>query len=113
MVFIPTSETSMFTSKWPNIAIIGAIAFLSASKLLGSSNFEFYFHFLDIQAKFAKLTETSDFSNIPFEYHKFANIFSKTKAEILTSHCSYDLKINLEESAQPLVGPIYFLSASE
>jgi len=26
---------------------------------------------------------------------------------------SYDLKINLEESAQPLVGSIYSLSASE
>ena len=28
-------------------------------------------------------------------------------------HNTYDLKINMEESAQPLVGPIYSLSASE
>ena len=52
-------------------------------------------------------------SNVPSEYHEFANIFSKTKAETLPSHYLYDLKINLEESAQPPVGPIYSLSASE
>ena len=33
-VFIPTSETSVSNSKWPNIAIISAAAFLHASKLL-------------------------------------------------------------------------------
>jgi len=68
---------------------------------------------LDIQANSAKLAETPDLSNVPFEYHKFANVFSKTKAEVLPSHHPYDLKINLEEGAQPPVGPIYFLSASE
>jgi len=52
-------------------------------------------------------------SNVPSEYHEFANVFSKTKAETLPPHHPYDLKINLEEGAQPLVGPIYSLSASE
>ena len=68
---------------------------------------------MDIQANSAKLAETSDLSNVPSEYHKFADIFSKTKAEVLPPHRSYDLKINLEEGAQPLVGPIYSLSVSE
>jgi len=68
---------------------------------------------LDIQANSAKFAETSDLSNVPSEYHEFADIFSKTKAEVLTPHYPYDLKINLEEGAQPLVGPIYSLSASE
>jgi len=68
---------------------------------------------LDIQANSAKLAETPDLSNVPSEYHEFADIFSKTKAEVLPPHCPYDLKINLEEGAQPLVGPIYSLSASE
>jgi len=68
---------------------------------------------LDIQANSTKLTETPDLSNIPSKYHKFPDIFNKTKAETLTSHHSHDLKINLEEGAQPLVGPIYFLSAFE
>ena len=68
---------------------------------------------MDIQANSAKLAETPDLSNVPSEYYKFADVFSKTKAETLPSHCSYDLKINLEEGAQPPVGSIYSLSASE
>jgi len=68
---------------------------------------------LDIWANSTKFSEAADLSNIPSEYHEFANIFSKTKAEVLASHCSYNLKINLEEGAQPLVGPIYSLLASK
>jgi len=100
-------------SEQPNIAIIGAAAFLRASKLLGSHNFELYLHSLDIQTNSAKLAETPDLSNVPSEYHEFADVFSKTKAEVLPPHRPYNLKINLEEGAQPLVGPIYSLSASE
>jgi len=100
-------------SKQSNIAIICAAAFLHTSKLLGSYNFELCLHSSDIQTNSAKLAETSDLSNIPFEYHKFANVFSKTKAETLPPHCFYDLKINLEEGAQPPVSSIYSLSASE
>jgi len=86
---------------------------LCASKLPGSHNFELCLHSSDIQANSAKLAETPDLSNVPSEYHKFANIFSKTKAEVLPPHRPYNLKINLEEGTQPPVGPIYSLSASE
>jgi len=86
---------------------------LHASKLPGSHNFELCLRSSDIQANSAKLAETPDPSNVPSEYYKFANVFSKTKAETLPPHCPYDLKINLEEGAQSLVGPIYSLSASE
>ena len=103
----------MSNSEQPNIAIIGAAAFLHTSKLPGSSNFKLCLHSLDIQANSAKLTKTPDLSNDPSEYHEFTDVFSKTKAEVLTSHHPYDLKINLEECAQPLVGPIYSLLASE
>jgi len=96
-----------------NIAIIGAAAFLHVSKLSGSHNFELYLRFSDIQANSAKLAETPNLSNVPSEYHEFADVFSKTKAETLPPHHSYDLKINLEEGTQPSVGPIYSLSASE
>jgi len=68
---------------------------------------------LDIQANSTKLTEAPDLSNVSSEYHEFADIFSKTKAEVLASHHPYDLKINLEEDAQSPVGPIYSLSASK
>ena len=113
MVSIPVSKTSVFNFKWFNIAIISAVAFLYISKLLSSSNFELYLCSLDIQTNSAKLTEASDLSNVPSKYHEFANIFSKVKAEVLTPYCLYDLKINLEEDAQPPVGLIYFLLASE
>jgi len=68
---------------------------------------------LDIQANSAKLAEAPDLSNVSSEYHKFADIFSKTKAEVLPLHHPYDLKINLEEDTQPSVGFIYSLLASE
>jgi len=113
MVSIPASETSVSNSKQPNIAIIGAAAFLYTSKLLGSHNFELCLCSLDIQANSTKLAEAPDLSNVPSKYHEFANVFSKTKAEILPPHHLYDLKINLEEGAQLPVGPIYSLSASE
>ena len=103
----------MSNSKRPNIAIIGATAFLRASNLLGSHNFELYLRSSDIQANSAKLAETPDLSNIPSKYHEFADVFSKTKAKTLPPHCSYYLKINLEEGTQPLVSPIYSLLASE
>jgi len=98
-VSIPASETSVSNSEQPNITIIGAAAFLYASKLPGSHNFKLCLCSSDIQANSAKLAETPDLSNVPSEYHKFADVFSKTKAEVLASHCSYDLKINLEEGA--------------
>ena len=47
-VSIPASETSMSNSGRPNITIIGAAAFLHASKLLGSHNFELCLCSLDI-----------------------------------------------------------------
>ena len=103
----------MSNSEQPNITIIGAAAFLCISTLLGSNNFELCLRSLDIQANSTKLAETPDLSNVSSEYHEFADIFSKTKAETLLSHHPYDFKINLEEGAQSPVGPIYSLSASE
>jgi len=68
---------------------------------------------LKIQANSAKLAEALDLFNVFSEYYKFTKVFSKTKAEVLALYCPYDLKINLEEDAQPPVGPIYSLSASK
>ena len=47
------------------------------------------------------------------KYHEFTNIFSKTKAEVLASHHSYDFKINLKEGAEPSISPIYSLLVSK
>jgi len=113
MVSIPASETSVSNFEQSNITIISAAAFLRTSKLPDSNNCELCLCSLDIQANSAKLAEAPNLSNVSSKYHKFANIFSKTKAEVLAPYHSYDLKINLEENAQPSVGPIYSLSVSE
>jgi len=76
---------------------------LYTSKLLGSNNFELCLCSSDIQVNSTKLAEAPDISNVSSEYHKFVNILSKTKAEVFTSHYSYDLQINLKEDAQSLV----------
>jgi len=99
MVSIPVSETSMSNSEQSNITIISIAAFLHTSKLLGSHNFEHCFHSSDTQANSTKLAEAPDLSNVPSKYHEFADVFSKTKAEVLAPYQSYDLKINLEEGA--------------
>jgi len=89
------------------------VAFLWVSNLSDFSNFELCLYSSDIQINSAKLAEASDLSNILFKYYKFTDVFSKTKAEVLSSHHLYNLQINLKEGAQPPVSPIYFLSASE
>jgi len=111
VVSISISKVSMSISEQPNIVIIGAAAFLQVSKLPGSSNFKLCLCSSDIQVNSTKLAEAPNLSNVLSKYHKFANIFSKTKAKVLTSHYFYNLQINLEKGAQPLVGLIYSLSA--
>ena len=91
VVSIPISETSMSISEQFNIAIISVAVFIYTSKLPGSSKFQLYLCSSDIQANSAKLAEASDLSNFSPKYHEFSNVFSKTKAEVFTSHHSYDL----------------------
>jgi len=78
---------------------ISAAAFLYTSKLPSFHNFELCLCSSDIQANSTKLAEASDLSNISSEYYKFADVFSKTKAEVFAPHHPYNLKINLEEDA--------------
>jgi Reverse transcriptase (RNA-dependent DNA polymerase) len=54
-----------------------------------------------------------DLKDLPKEYHDFADVFSKTKADTLAPHRPYDLKIQLEDSASPPQPPIYSPSTSE
>ena len=60
----------------------------------------------------SKETETSE-RKWPHYLDEFADVFSKSKANTLPEHRPYDLKINLEDSAVPLLGPIYSLSQLE
>lgn len=52
-------------------------------------------------------------SVVPEEYHDFADVFSKSEADILPPHRPYDHTIDLEEGATPPHGPIYSMSEVE
>jgi len=54
-----------------------------------------------------------DLNCIPEEYHEFAEVFNKAKADTLAPHGPYNLKINLEEGSSPPFGLIYSMSPSE
>ena len=58
-------------------------------------------------------TSDPDLSHIPEEYHDYADVFSKGKADTLAPHWPYDLKINLEDGASLPIGLMYLLSQSE
>ena len=95
----------------PPISIIGAAAFFKACSLPGSRAFQMSLP--SIQAHSATAADHPDLSSVPSQYHDFADVFSKSKADSLPEHRPYDLKINLEDGAQPPLGPIYSLSSSE
>ena len=76
----------------------------------------FHIHLSDISisANSASISEEApDLSNVPEEYHDFADIFSKAKADKLALHQPYDVKINLEEGTSLLIVPMYPLSQSK
>jgi len=87
-------------------------ALLQASQLSGSKIFAIQFS-STIQAKSTTISEKIDLSSIPEEYHKYVDVFSKSKAETLAFHHPYDLQINLEKDSHPPVGTIYSLSKFE
>ena len=96
------------------IVLIGAAAFAHASKQPGAQCFRIHLSDPTISGKSASVSEEiPDLVHIPEDYHDFADVFSKAKADTLAPHRLYDLKINIEEGATPPIGPMYSLSQSE
>ncbi|KAJ8473321.1 hypothetical protein ONZ45_g16338 [Pleurotus djamor] len=89
----------------PRISQVNAAAFKAISQLRGTTVYQIVIRPKSTQAK---STSCTDFipENIPEDYHEFADVFSKGRAETLADHRSYDLKIDLEEGAKPPVGGI-------
>ena len=82
------------------VSLIGASAFMRACKLPGMQRFKIHLSDLSVSGKSAVISnETPDLSHIPEDYHDFADVFNKAKADTLAPHRPYDLKINLEEGA--------------
>ena len=117
----PTSSTTQETpslisdsKSTPHISIIGTAAFARARKLPGVQCFSLSLSDFAVSGKSASAsTDDPDLSQIPEEYHDYADVFSKSKADTLAPHHLYDLKIDLEDGASPPIGPMYSLSQSE
>ncbi|KAL7281605.1 hypothetical protein ACG7TL_004922 [Trametes sanguinea] len=106
----PTSPNSI-----PRVSLVNASAFARACKLPGSESFTLNLAAPDfVKARSSSISDSPpDLSGIPEEYHEFADVFSKSKADELPEHRPYDLKIELEPGATPPLGPIYSLSKVE
>ena len=109
-----SNETPKLPASAPSIALIGAAPFMRLCKLQGTQTFCIRLSDISISANSTSVSEEApDLSSVPEEYHDFADVFSKAKAEKLAPHRPYNLKINLEEGTSPLIIPIYPLSQSE
>ena len=110
----PPTPTPDAPKSVPQVSVVNAAAFARACRLPGSESFTLN---LSATSVLGRATSVSgippDLSGVPPEYHEFADVFSKTKADILPEHRPYDLKITLEEGATPPLGPIYSLSKIE
>jgi hypothetical protein len=108
------SPPSFSQCKAPPIMIISAPAFALACHLQGSVQFSLQICPKESDLRSAATTsDPSEISGIPPEYHKFTNVFSKSKADTLAPHRGHDLKIKLEEGASPPIRTTYSLSPSE
>ena len=100
----------------PYVSLIGTAAFVHACKLHGAMNFTLYIHAKDaklLSASASPPVNTPNLSGVPQEYHDFADVFSKAKAAMLAPHREYNLCIDLEVGASPLLGTVYSLSQTE
>ena len=80
-------------------------------KLQGTQTFRIHLSDISVSTNSASISEEAlDLSSIPEDYHDFANVFSKAKAEKLAPHRPYNLKINLEEGTSLLIVLMYPLS---
>ena len=83
---------------------------------MGSQQFSLNLADIEVSGHLAstsKLPDPVDLSNVPEEYHEFADVFDKAKAQTLAPHRPYDLKINLEAGYTPSLGQVYSLSQTE
>ena len=89
----------------PQVSLISAAVFARACKLPGAQSFRL--HLSDTSVS----DEAPDLSHIPKEYHDFADVFNKAKADTLAPHRPYDLKID-SGPCTPLANPNSKLSVS-
>ena len=79
-----SDETPKLPASAPSVALIGAAPFMRLCRLQGMQTFCIHLSDISVSTNSASISEEApDLSNIPEEYHDFANVFSKAKAEKL------------------------------
>ncbi|CDO77787.1 hypothetical protein BN946_scf184651.g1 [Trametes cinnabarina] len=114
---LPESYPSIPPSLVPQVTLVNTAAFLRACQVSRSESYTLNLSAVSLDSVKARSSsveeEVLDLTRIPLEYHEFADVFSKKKADTLPEHWPYDLKITLEEGKVPPLGPIYSLSQME
>ncbi|KAJ3004040.1 hypothetical protein NUW54_g5000 [Trametes sanguinea] len=94
----------------PDLSLVNTAVFMHACKMSGSESYTLNLSATSVQGQAAFMSKSPpDLTRVLPEYHKFVDVFSKTKADILLEHHPYNPKITLEEGATPPLGPIYLL----
>ena len=96
-----------------DIRFIGAAAYLHSCAQPRSQQFTIRFNDSTVTGQASKVTDPIDLSNVPADYHDFADVFSDSGSKELPAHRPYDLHIDLEEGTKPPLGHIYSLSEKE
>jgi hypothetical protein len=101
-------------SSIPSVSFINAAAYARLARLPGNTIFTVTIsNATDSATGSAASAAPVDLSEIPEDYHEYQDVFSKSSASTLPPHRSYDLKIDLEEGAEPPIGRMYSLSEKE
>jgi hypothetical protein len=101
-------------SSIPSVLFINAAAYARLAHLPGNTIFTVTIsNATDSATGSAASAAPVDLSEISENYHEYQDVFSKSSASTLPPHHSYDLKIDLEEGAEPPIGRMYSLSKKE
>lgn len=109
---LPTTLRHSTDTTLPSIALVDAASYICTCKLEGSVQFSML-HIpkgIDLCSASASASDHPDLSCVLPEYHEFADVFNKAKADGLPPHQQYDLNIDFEEGSSLPLGVIYSLS---
>jgi len=107
----PSSDSS--SDFKPSISFINAAAYARLARLPGNTIFTVTVANSESATGRAASAAPADLSGIPEDYHEFQDVFSKSSAGTLPPRRPYDLKIELDEGAEPPIGRMYSISEKE
>jgi hypothetical protein len=97
----------------PSVSFVNAAAYSQLACVKGNTIFSVTISNSDTVSGCSTSAEQVDLSGIPEDYHEYADVFSRFQASQLPPHRPYDLKIDLEEGAEPPIGRMYSLLDTE